>query len=129
MKVQSLDYVILVVDDLASSLAFYRGVLGIPLKHRAERFAQLETGNTRLGLFTREAMARTLGEPLIKPRRGAESFEIGFKVEDVDAAYDEAIAAGATAQTPPHNQPWGQRTAYLRDPDDNLVELVQDHRG
>lgn len=126
MKVQSLDYVVLIVDHLGSSLTFYRDILGIPLKHQAERFAQLETGTTRLGLFTREAMARTLGEPLTKPGRGTEAFEIGFKVEDVDAAYEEAVAAGATGQTPPHDQPWGQRTAYLRDPDGNLVELVQD---
>ncbi len=124
MKIQALDYVVLIVADLDRALAFYNGTMGIPLKHRAERFAQLQTGATRLGLFTREAMAETLHQPLRPADPAAPGFEIGFKVDDVDAAYAELLAAGASGVTEPETRPWGQRTAYVRDPDGNLVELV-----
>jgi len=30
------------------------------------------------------------------------------------------------ATTPPTTRLWGQRTAYIRDPDGHLIELVQD---
>ncbi|MCU1463062.1 MAG: Glyoxalase/bleomycin resistance protein/dioxygenase [Acidimicrobiales bacterium] len=53
-----------------------------------------------------------------------ERFEIGFKVDDVDAAYAELLAAGATPAVAPADRPWGQRTAYVRDPDGHLVELA-----
>jgi PhnB protein len=60
-------------------------------------------------------------------------------VPDVDAAYDRAIAAGATAFEPPHDAFWGERTRssstrpgtagridrHLRDvPADELAEHV-----
>ena len=128
MKVEALDYIVLIVDDLERALGFYRDALGIALRHRAERFAQLETGTTRLGLFTREAMAETLAQKIGAPGEQSPAFELGFKVADVNAAWEELRAAGAPAVTPPHDQPWGQRTAYVRDPDGNLIELVQQLR-
>lgn len=36
-------------------------------------------------------------------------------LEDVDAAYARALAAGATSLTPPTLQPYGDRSAYVRD--------------
>lgn len=37
-------------------------------------------------------------------------------VEDVDAAFARAVAAGATAERPPADQPYGDRMATLVDP-------------
>jgi catechol 2,3-dioxygenase-like lactoylglutathione lyase family enzyme len=120
------DYIILIVEDLDRSLEFYTQVLGLPLGHRAREYAQLDTGATRLGLYTRRAMSETLGMELTEPPPNAPGFEIGFKVADVDAAYAVLIERGAVSQTPPTDRPWGQRTAYVRDPDGHLVELAQD---
>jgi lactoylglutathione lyase len=53
------------------------------------------------------------------------TFEIGFLVDDVDGAYSELIGRGATPAVPPTDRPWGQRTAYVRDPDGHLVELAE----
>jgi catechol 2,3-dioxygenase-like lactoylglutathione lyase family enzyme len=39
------------------------------------------------------------------------------------------VAAGTLSVTPPTTRSWGQRTAYLRDPDGNLIELVEDLSG
>jgi catechol 2,3-dioxygenase-like lactoylglutathione lyase family enzyme len=121
MRLTTLDYTILVVDDLDTALAFYTDALGLPLGHRSGPYAQLDTGSCHLGLYERAAMAETLGvgDTDVAP------FEIGFKVDDVDGAYGELIDRGATPVVPPTDRPWGQRTAYIRDPDGHLVELAQ----
>ena len=121
VRLTTLDYTILVVDDLDAALAFYTGGLGLPLGHRSGPYAQLDTGSCRLALYERSAMAETLGVPAAD----VAAFEIGFKVDDVDRAYSELIGRGATPAVPPTDRPWGQRTAYVRDPDGHLVELAQ----
>ncbi len=124
MRFAAPDYVVLVVADLDRALAFYTDTLGLPLGHRSGPYAQLDTGTTRLALFERAAMGRTLGAELRAPDPDAPGFELGFKVADADAAYAELVAAGAEPVTPPTDRPWGQRTAYVRDPDGHLVELA-----
>jgi len=120
------DYLILIVEDLDRALGFYVDVLGLRLGHRSGEYAQLDTGTTRLALYTRSAMAKTLGMALAPPVSNAPGFEVGFKVSDVDAAFTELIARGARPVMPPTDRFWGQRTAYLRDPDGHLIELAQD---
>ena len=126
MKLSVLDYVILIVDDLDRALNFYTEVLGLRLGHRSGDYAQMDTGTTRLGFYTRDAMSKTLGMSLKLPENEAPAFEIGFKVSDVDDAYKELVANGASPVTSPITRPWGQRTAYVRDPDGHLIELAQD---
>ena len=130
MRLSVPDYLVLIVDDLDRSLRFYTGMLGLPLGHRSGPFAQLDTGATRIALYQRHAMAETLNiGPLRPPEPDAPAFELGFKVDDVDGAYAEITSAGAEPVTPPAERPWGQRTAYVRDPDGHLVELVADRSG
>lgn len=125
MKLSAPDYVILIVEDLDRSLRFYTEVLGLRLQHRSGDYAQFDTGTTRLGFYTRGAMAETLGTPIEPPAANTPGFEIGFLVDNVDAAYAELVQRGAGALTPPTTRPWGQRTAYLKDPDGHLIELAQ----
>ena len=129
MKLAVPDYVVLIVEDMDRALRFYTDVLGLRLGHRSGDYAQFDTGATRLGLYTREAMAKTLGMNLKAPAHDAPGFEIGFKVPDVDAASAELVERGAAPVTSPTTRPWGQRTAYVRDPDGHLIELAQDLRS
>jgi catechol 2,3-dioxygenase-like lactoylglutathione lyase family enzyme len=126
MQFKAPDYVVLVVEDVDRALGFYCGLLGLRLGHRSGPYAQLETGATRVALYERAAMAQTLGRELESPSPDAPAFELGFKVDDCDAVYDEVVAAGAAPAVPPTDRSWGQRTAYVRDPDAHLVELAQD---
>lgn len=125
-KLSAPDYLILIVEDLDRALGFYVDVLGLRLGHRSGEYAQLDTGTTRLALYTRSAMAKTLGMALDAPAASAPGFEVGFKVADVDAVFTELIARGAQPMVPPIDRFWGQRTAYLRDPDGHLIELAQE---
>ena len=122
------DYLILIVEDLDRALRFYLDVLGLRLGHRSGDYAQLDTGVTRLALYTRSAMAKTLGMSLNAPSSNAPGFEVGFKVADVDAAFNQLVARGAQPVAAPTERSWGQRTAYVRDPDEHLIELAQDPR-
>ena len=126
MKLSVANYVILIVEDLDRALRFYTDVLGLRLGHRSGDYAQLDTGTTRLALYTRKAMAKTLGMSLKPPAHDAPGFEIGFKVPDVGEAFAELVGRGALAVMPPTDRPWGQRTAYVQDPDGHLIELAQD---
>lgn len=125
MELKSLDYVVLIVDDIDTAQRFYTKTLGLPLKHRRGDYAQIGSSGTRLGLFTRTAMASVLGDE-IGSAAAAAKFELGFKVDDCDAAFAELVAGGAPAITAPETRSWGQRTAYVADPDGNLIELVED---
>jgi catechol 2,3-dioxygenase-like lactoylglutathione lyase family enzyme len=108
------DYVVIVVRDLERSLRFYCDVLGLPLGHRSGSFAQLATGVTRVALYERSAMAATLGRELEPPSPDAPGFELGFKVEDCDAAYDEPSRRHSAV--PPTDRR-GPAHRLLRDPD------------
>ena len=76
MELTALDYMILIVKDLDRALHFYTGVLGLRLGHRSGDYAQLDTGATRLALYTRIAMAKTLGMSLDVPAANAPGFEM-----------------------------------------------------
>jgi catechol 2,3-dioxygenase-like lactoylglutathione lyase family enzyme len=123
------DYVVVIVEDLGRSVAFYTEVLGLRLAHRSGPYAQLDTGATRVALYERAAMAATLGRPVRAPDPDAPGFELGFKVDDCDAAYATLVAAGARGVVEPTDRAWGQRTGYVADPDGHLVELAEDLSG
>ncbi len=125
LALEAADYVVLLVFDLDASLAFYTESLGLRLAHRSGSYAQLDTGRTRISLYHRDAMGDVLGTALEAPPRGAPSFELGFKVSDVDAAFRVLVCAGAESACVPTDREWGQRTAYVRDPDGYLIELAQ----
>lgn len=59
-----------------------------------------------------------MGEP--DDRTGIPTNGLFVFVEDVDAAYERALAAGATAIRPPDNQPAEMRSAIVRDPEGYL---------
>ena len=52
------------------------------------------------------------GHPLQPPQ----SFTLTLMVEDIDARYAHAVAAGAPAVMPPAEMFWGDRYGQLRDP-------------
>jgi len=114
------------VADMARSLAFYRDALGGETIYQfppegEPGFLTLRFGATELGLglLTDTPLH---GRPL-RPAAG-HRIELCFNVEDVDAAVASLSAAGSNVLLRPTDQPWGERAAYVEDPDGNLVMLV-----
>ena len=58
-----------------------------------------------------------------RPDQEAAAAEVAFVAYDVDAAFEKAISVGAVSYVPPHQKPWGQTVAYVRDANGFLVEL------
>ena len=121
-------YTILYVRDVAASLDLYEKAFGQERRfvHDSGQYAELETGATTLAFASRDLAASNL-PPAVRPAQvGAPTpaFEVCFVTEDVPAAFQRAVEAGAEAVIEPQTKPWGQAVAYLRDRDGNLIELA-----
>jgi catechol 2,3-dioxygenase-like lactoylglutathione lyase family enzyme len=112
--------------DLAAALAFYAGQLGFVETFRAPSaedpdHVELRLDGVTIALSTAEAAQRVHGLPAAPGSRG---FQLVVWTDDVDAAYDGLVEAGAPGHTPPHDTGNDNRNAVVRDPDGTLVELV-----
>ena len=119
-------YVILYVQDVEKTVRFYESAFMMTQRfmHESGDYAELETGNTVLA-FASEALASSHKFQISKtrPEGTAPSIEIAFVTEDVAAAYQLALDAGAEETVPPEVKPWGQTVGYLRDCNGFLVEI------
>jgi lactoylglutathione lyase len=122
-----LGYTMLYVKDVPRSVAFYEDAFGLSRRfvHEAGMYAEMDTGATTLA-FAANGLAKSnlpcgfQENHLSRPPAG---FEIAFISDDVEAAYQRALAAGATAVSPPGQKPWGQTVAFVRDKDGIVVEI------
>jgi len=120
-------YTILYVRDVAASLAFYARAFGLErrLLHESGSYGELETGQTALAFASHELASANLPDAYKPPDRdGATAFEVCLVTDEVDGAFERALQAGATPVSHPHQKPWGQQVAYVRDPDGVLIELA-----
>ena len=62
------------------------------------------------------------------PREATEAF-LYLYVEDADATYRRAIAAGATSLEAPDDMPYGDRRAMVRDPGGNVWQIATFRRS
>ncbi len=119
------------VGDMTASLRFYRDVLGGQQAYQFPEegdpvFLTLTFGDTELGIGT------VTDEPMHgRPQRPATGHRVELCINVADA--DEAVAAlaaiGAPTVVPPTDLPWGERSAYVEDPDGNLVMLAAPGKG
>lgn len=119
-----LRYTILYVDNVADTLDFYERAFGLTraFLHEVGDYGELSTGATKLA-FSSTRLMRELGKIPGKPSPDAPVFEIAFEVDDVQAAYKRAIEAGAKSVQEVRDEPWGQTTSYVSDPNGYLVEI------
>ena len=91
----------------------------------AAGFISLRRGSADLGVTT-EASPRLLAgvEPGPGPRH-----ELFVYVDDVDAAWAALRDAGTVTLREPRDMPWGERIAFVRDPEGNVVSLAASAGG
>jgi uncharacterized glyoxalase superfamily protein PhnB len=110
---------VLAVHDLDRSAAWYRDVLGCEID-------DVDPGNWR---FCRTGgVTFMLGRcPDVPPASelGDHSYVAYLEVDDVDAFFRKAIAAGADVLKAPRDEPWGRRELGLRSPDGHRLMLGQ----
>lgn len=120
----------LLVVKFTECFLFYRDVIGLKVTWGDENdsyasFANQEGEEIVLALFDRQTMAETVGsDHLPADTQAQDRIALIFLVDDVDVEVDQIQARGIKLVTEPKDFPgWGIRSAYLRDPDGNLLEL------
>jgi lactoylglutathione lyase len=120
-------YTIVYVGDVAASLAFFERAFGLARRflHESGDYGELDTGATTLAFVSHATARDNLGHDFVAADASARplGIEIGLLTDDVPAACQRAVAAGATPLKAPAVKPWGQTVAYVRCPDGTLVEL------
>ena len=92
------------------------------LNERSFMKAVMTTGTTKLAFSSKELM-RQLDKNPASPRPDAPTFEIAFETDDVAGALQRAVDAGATLIQNARDEPWGQTTSYVSDPNGYLIEI------
>ncbi|WP_432192596.1 VOC family protein [Streptomyces sp. bgisy027] len=120
------DAIGLVVTDMAAAVAFYRR-LGFPFPDGSENEPHAEAGlpgGLRLLLDTEDTVRSF--HPGWRPPSGSGRHSLAMRCEspsEVDAVYEELVAAGHHGELKPWDAFWGQRYACVQDPDGNGVDL------
>jgi PhnB protein len=115
----------LVVDDAARAIDFYRRVFGAELMYRMDgpdgrvAYASVRFGDSQIMLSDVFPEA-----PYQPPKHHPPSAGMYLYVEDVDAAFQRAVEAGATSQAAPDDMFWGDRWCRLADPFGQVWELA-----
>lgn len=111
----------IITDDVDRLTRFYELVTETPAVRPAPVFAELRTATAVLAIGSTATVAM-LGGHAPRPGRN-DSVIIEFLVDDVDAQFARIRASVADVVLEPTTMPWGNRSAILRDPDGNLVNL------
>jgi catechol 2,3-dioxygenase-like lactoylglutathione lyase family enzyme len=128
--------------DLERALGFYRDLLGFEvvlefawpkgtgpadqitgLDGSAAKVAMLKTANTFIELFEYDAPSPAPGDPE-RPVCDHGITHIALDVRDIQAEYERLSAAGMRFHCPPLDM-GGSKATYGRDPDGNVVELLE----
>ncbi|MFB9150116.1 VOC family protein [Roseovarius ramblicola] len=124
MTPQRVTLITLGVDDLDRARAFYAALGWTPAEAQDEVVFYQMNGLV-LGLFGKSDLAADQGRPDSVLGTGAMTLAQNFPTEaEVDAAYDRAIAAGATPLKRPEKVFWGGYSGYFADPDGHVWELA-----
>lgn len=116
----------LFVNDMQTMVSFYRDVMGMKTDWTGDANAELYSDEIRLIMFSRNDFEAMTSKQYAYPNGLNGTVELAFDVAnfaEVDTEYERIVKAGATPVFPPTNEPWGQRTSYVADPDGNLIEL------
>jgi catechol 2,3-dioxygenase-like lactoylglutathione lyase family enzyme len=119
-----LTHIWLLVEDMPRALGFYRDTLGVDVLNDLGDFVELKANeHFQLSLFTRAAMQASEPGIAIGPV-GGQHAALAFEVDALDAYCVRLRAKGVGFVSDETNHPeWGLRTAFLHDPDGNLICL------
>ena len=118
----------LIVSDFPAVAAYYRDVIGLTpqFEQVSPPYAAFkpELGSA-LCLHERADLACVLGEGVLAAPSKGDAALVALRVEDLDEYLTQARARGARVIAGPVEFGGRTRNAYLRDPEDNLIEIQQ----
>jgi len=123
MLAPKVSYLMVFVSDMDRSVAFYRDLLGLPLRFQSPEWTEFATEGTTLALHGGG------GEP-VERSKSAGTVEFGWHVEDLDATCAALKARGVRFVIEPTDRgEEGIRLAAFLDPDGCAISLAQSTRS
>lgn len=117
-------------ENVAASLSFYGDLLGGVEEFRFPEddpvFYTLKLGESEIGIGG-VSDAPMHGRPQ-RPATG-HRIELCVYVEDVDRLVAAAKSRDVPVRSEPADMPWGERVAFIEDPDGNPVMLITELDG
>jgi len=112
------------VNDIDTSLAWYRDILGFKVKERWENDGELMGAEMAAG-----SVSFYIGQDDWKKGRNRAKGE-GFRVyctttQDIDTLARRIKAARGRLAEPPHDEPWGGRALTVTDPDGFKITITK----
>ena len=121
MKITS-SYPVLMVEDVAGTAAFYIRHLAFAPLFEADWYVHLQVkGDPGVNLAILQSHHETIPEVA---RGRASGLLLNFEVEDVDALYEMAIAAGLPIRLSLRDEAFGQRHFITEDPNGVLIDII-----
>lgn len=118
----------LLVKDYEKCFKFYTETLGLEAAFNIEGcYGSFKVAENIEGLaiFSSDLMAPVVGNgEKNQPTDCREKMMVSFEVDSVDETFKTLSAKGVMFISQPTDMPgWGMRVVYLRDPEENLIEL------
>lgn len=117
----------LFVKDMGTMIRFYRDVLGFEIKEDEDTSnVYLVKDGTLFLLYGRKDFEKMTSRKYeyVKGLNGHSEIALYVDTfEEVDEAFKKVVEKGATPVLEPETEPWGQRTCYIADPEENLIEI------
>lgn len=122
----TLTHISLLVEDVQATIGFYQDTLGLEVVNNYGDYAELKANdNLKLSLFDRKAMEEVLPTIQASQINGHRSV-LEFKLDTLDAFCETLRSKGVQFVSEPlDRKDWGIRTAYIQDPNGNLISLFQ----
>jgi catechol 2,3-dioxygenase-like lactoylglutathione lyase family enzyme len=119
-------FVHLYTRNIEAGIRFYRDFLGFRETFRTPRegtpdHVELTLNGFGVGLGTVEAAKRRHG---VEATPGSPAMSLVVWTDNVDESFERLRSIGTPVVQPPHDVGSSNRSALLRDPDGNLVEIV-----
>jgi len=117
--IEGISAVTLATHDMRRAVQFYRSLaFDMLYGGEAASFTSFRAGAGYLNLISQPA-----------ERRWSWWGRVIFYVDDVDALYERALAAGCQPTTEPRDAEWGERYFHVSDPDGHELSFARPLRG
>ena len=117
-------YAIVFVSDMKRSVAFYRDVLGLPLRFETPVWTEFETEGATLALHASDEAATPDGSREHPP---AGRCRPGLRVPDLDAFHRRMVQHGVPCLQAPKDV-FGTKLAQYEDPDGLAISVGEERK-
>jgi glyoxylase I family protein len=124
-EISHIDHVLLLVDGMQESLAFYEGVLGCVVESRLPEYGMVElrAGSSHLDLVDVAAAEGSWARPEVRNGRNVD--HVALRLDGcTERALREHLAASRTPIAEERIERDGLMSFYVRDPSGNTIELA-----